>query len=104
MLDSTLGPEYTRENYILRDYLAADRTILSNERTFLSYLRTALTSFVVGASFIKFFDGHLVFFTLGWLFIPLGMCCAIFGVIRYRQMKRLILKAEKTKAVLENIA
>lgn len=103
MLDSTLSPDFQKENFILRDYLAADRTILSNERTFLSYLRTALTSFVVGASFIKFFDGDIVFFTLGWLFIPLGMCSALFGVIRYRQMKRLILQAEKGKPSIEKI-
>jgi len=39
---------------ILRDHLAADRTILANERTFLAYIRTALTLFVAGLSFIHF--------------------------------------------------
>ena len=33
---------------ILRDHLAADRTVLANERTFLAYIRTTLTLFVAG--------------------------------------------------------
>jgi len=31
---------------VLRDHLAADRTILANERTLLAYIRTALTFFI----------------------------------------------------------
>jgi len=39
---------FRRDELILRDVLAIDRTILSNERTVLAYLRSALTLFIVG--------------------------------------------------------
>lgn len=48
--------EKYRDPMILRDQLAMDRTILSNERTFLAYTWTALSIVVVGASFIKFLE------------------------------------------------
>ena len=34
------------KNAVIRDHLAAQRTLLANERTFLAYIRTALTLFV----------------------------------------------------------
>ena len=51
------------DQLILRDHLAADRTILANERTFLAYIRTALTLFVAGLSFVhlkQFFTSYIV--------------------------------------------
>jgi len=78
---------------ILRDHLAIDRTVLANERTFLAYIRTALTLFVVGASLIKFFDSPTAT-VLGWIFIPIGLVVLAFGISRYRHMKALIHKAE----------
>ena len=52
----------------IRDQLAADRTILANERTLLAYLRVALTLFVAGVSFIKFFESRILMI-LGAAFI-----------------------------------
>lgn len=97
MLDSTLTPEFTREDFILRDYLAADRTILANERTYLAYMRTAFTAFILGASFIKFFPESFFITYLGWMAILLGFVTLGFGMVRYKQIKRLILDAEKRK-------
>jgi len=78
---------------ILRDHLAIDRTVLANERTFLAYIRTALTLFVVGASLIKFFDS-LPATVVGWVFIPIGLAVFAFGISRYRHVSALIHKAE----------
>jgi len=66
----------------LRDYLAIDRTVLSNERTLLSYMRTSLAMVAVGASAIKFFDS-LALDVMGWLFIVLGVLVVAYGVRRF---------------------
>ena len=69
---------------ILRDHLAADRTILANERTFLAYIRTALTFFVAGVSFVKFFD-ELALEVVGYLFIPVAIAFVIVGALSFRK-------------------
>ena len=84
---------------ILRDVLAADRTQLANERTLLAYMRTALTLFIAGVSFIQFF-GHQAIVITGWIFIPIGIAVAVIGLRRYYRMKkpidRLKQKTEET--------
>ncbi|MEC4685061.1 MAG: DUF202 domain-containing protein [Nitrospirota bacterium] len=84
----------SREHLFLRDHLAAQRTTLANERTFLSYVRTALTLLVAGVSFIKFF-GSVVIQVLGWILIPLGLFTLVKGVISFRRMARRIEEEEK---------
>lgn len=79
--------KYNPDDMILRDHLALDRTILANERTLLAYVRTAFTVFVVGLTFIKFFD-DLFFIMVGFLFIPLGLLVFVIGIRKYRQMER----------------
>ncbi|MFZ5980150.1 MAG: DUF202 domain-containing protein [Candidatus Zixiibacteriota bacterium] len=78
-----------RSEMILRDFLAIDRTILANQNTFLAYLRTALTLFVAGITFIRFFDVMLIEI-IGWIFIPIGLITFIVGFIRYNK-KRVVL-------------
>ncbi|MGN0027609.1 MAG: DUF202 domain-containing protein, partial [Clostridium sp.] len=34
---------FKKEEMILRDFLAADRTLLANERTLLAYIRTGIS-------------------------------------------------------------
>ena len=82
------GPysRFAKEDLILRDYLAADRTVLANESTFLAYVRTALTFFIAGVTFIRFFDSLLIE-VVGWLFIPLGIAIFALGLWRYKRMK-----------------
>ena len=70
----------------LRDYLAIDRTILSNQNTFLAYVRTALTLFVGGLTFIKFFDQPIIAY-IGWVFVPLGLATFLIGAIRYNRIR-----------------
>lgn len=82
-----------KEHLFLRDHLAAQRTILANERTFLAYIRTALTLFVAGVSFIKFFDS-VVIELLGWILVPFGIFVLIKGVVSFREMKQTIREEE----------
>ncbi|HDH04295.1 MAG TPA: DUF202 domain-containing protein [Nitrospirae bacterium] len=81
------------DNPVLRDHLAAQRTLLANERTYLAYIRTSLTLFVAGVSFIKFF-GNIVYEIIGWMLIPLGILVLIKGIISYIKMKRVIIEEE----------
>jgi putative membrane protein len=76
-----------RSRMILRDYLATDRTSLANQNTFLAYIRTALTLFVAGITFIRFFD-ILIVEIIGWAFIPIGIVTFIVGLIRYIHLRR----------------
>ena len=77
--------ELYKEELILRDFLATDRTILANERTFLAYMRTMLALIVAGISFVKVFEDPIVH-VVGWIFIPLGILTLVMGIIRYRTM------------------
>lgn len=70
----------------LRDYLATDRTKLANQNTFLAYIRTALTLFLGGLTFVKFF-GSTVITTLGWIFVPIGVGTFVVGLIRYNRLR-----------------
>ena len=82
---------------ILRDHLAADRTILANERTFLAYIRTALTLFVAGLSFVhlkEIFSSHIVE-VIGIIFILLGIATFFVGLFRYKRMQALIRKIKQ---------
>ena len=68
---------------ILRDRLAIDRTRLSNERTLLAWLRTALMTLVSGITMIKLFEGVVSMEVLGGVLIPLSLVGAVWGTHRY---------------------
>ena len=71
---------------ILRDHLAADRTVLANQTAFLAYIRTALTFFVAGVTFIRFFDVSVVEI-IGWVFIPASVLTFWLGLFRYNRLR-----------------
>ena len=75
---------------LLRDYLAIERTVMANERSFLACLRTSLSLVVAGASFIKF-SGYRVLEAVGWGLIPLGLALLSIGVRRFLRMRRVIM-------------
>ncbi len=79
---------------ILRDYMAIERTVMANERTFLSYIRSALGLFIGGASFIEFFDSTLMQI-VGWIFMPAGILVFLLGLKKYQKIKDVIRGAEK---------
>ena len=74
-------------DWIVRDYLAAERTDLAIDRTLLSYIRTGMTVIIVGISLIKLFSEnylHLIGFTL--IFIAGGLI--IIGFFRTKKQKK----------------
>lgn len=81
--------EVDKSHLILRDFLAIDRTVLANQNTFLAYLRTALTLFVAGLTFIRFFD-HSVVVIIGWIFVPLGIITFAVGLLRYNRLRKVL--------------
>jgi putative membrane protein len=84
---------HEKEGKILRDYLAIDRTILANETSFMSYVRTALTLIAAGATVIKFFDNPAMQI-LGWAFVIVGGWLAFHGYNRYRQVDNIMHKVK----------
>lgn len=80
---------FRQEEMILRDYLAADRTSLANERTLMSYVRTALAFFIGGASALHFLDS-LATDVLGVILIALGTLTFAAGGWRYIWYRRRI--------------
>jgi putative membrane protein len=86
---------FEREELIVRDYLAADRTALANERTFLAYVRTALGIAAAGGSLIHFLDS-LAWDVLGVLLLVMAVFTLAWGVYQFRhynhRLKHVLLK------------
>jgi putative membrane protein len=84
-MDTNPYQRFNRDELILRDELAIDRTLLANERTVLSYLRGAITLVIAGVTFIHFVeDGFLR--VIGVVLVPLGFLAGVVGILRYRRM------------------
>ena len=80
---------FLKEELILRDELAIDRTLLANERTLMAYVRLAITLVIAGVSIIHF-AMEKWFETIGFLCVPVGIAAAFFGWYRYQKMERQI--------------
>lgn len=78
---------YYKDKLSLSEQLALDRTILANERTFLSYMRTSLTIFVVGISFIELLDSPIIEI-IGVIFLPIALSIFILGVKIYLKIRK----------------
>src|SRR5262249_12107356 len=78
--------KFRGQSLSLNDYLAIDRTVLANERTLLSYTRTALTMLVIGGTCIKVFDSHWIE-VVGIIFLALSLMTFIVGWRRYHRMR-----------------
>ena len=74
---------YENEKMILRDCLAADRTLLANERTYLAYLRTVVNLLAAGVGIIKYVDSGLLLQALGWIFVAGSLATFYFGTKRF---------------------
>jgi len=90
-----------RKEMILRDHLAAARTVLANERTILAYLRTALATIAAGVGLIELTTTPAMQ-TVGWILLPVGAACLVIGVIRYLQFKQYISKLTRAENELES--
>jgi putative membrane protein len=80
---------FAAEELIIRDLLAVDRTEMANERTLLSWVRTALALALAGASCVHFIGG-VGATILGSVLIALAVGCMVFGGMRYAKVKRMI--------------
>lgn len=94
MFTKHLYGKFIEKDLPLGDQLAAARSILANERTYLSYQRTAITILIAGLTFIRFFD-VLWIEIIGWSFLPAAVITILLGTFRYRKMSDLINKMEK---------
>ena len=74
-----------RDDLILRDVLAIDRTILANERTLLAYFRTMLALFAAGGSLIHFVQATWAL-VVGWAVLVGALLLFGVGVWRYRRV------------------
>lgn len=95
--------QFDKDELILRDYLAIDRTILANQNTLLAHVRTALTLVVSGVSFIHFFDLGLIEM-IGWVLIPIGFLIFLIGLNNYYRITSQLetLKRDRLLEVKEN--
>ena len=78
------------DQMILRDHLAYDRTVLANERTLLSYMRTSIALFAAGGTLLKILHDEPAMVHLGIILLGLGSLFALVGVIRFLQVKKRI--------------
>ena len=76
-----------KEEMILRDHLALERTKLANERTLLSYLRTSLYLFLGGLALLGMTD-VVKMRNLGFASIFLSVVFLLIGIYRYYQLKK----------------
>jgi putative membrane protein len=76
-----------KEEIILRDHLALERTKLANERTLLSYIRTSLYLVLGGIAFLGMRDLEEIK-KLGYFSISLAIVILIIGITRFLQLKK----------------
>ena len=76
-----------KEKIILRDHLALQRTKLANERTLLTYVRTALYLIIAGIAFLgmKDFEGMPY---IGITCLVVSVLILIFGFVRFSQLRK----------------
>jgi len=96
--------EFKREDMILRDWLALDRTVLANKRTFLAYSRTAIAMAVLGIAFVKLI-GHQFFVISGFALILSGVVVFLVGLREYevnnKRFKKLVEKERAFEAQMD---
>ncbi len=80
-----------KEDIILRDHLAIERTKLANERTLLSYIRTTLYLILAGIAFLGMKDLEEIK-GLGYFSLSLSFIVLFIGILRFYQLKKHIIK------------
>lgn len=75
--------EMKKEDLILRDYLALDRTALANRRTLLSYIRTALGFFGTGVAGVKLISDWPAIYHLCVILMFLSPIVLVVGFVQF---------------------
>lgn len=76
-----------KEEIILRDHLAMERTKLANERTLLSYIRTSLYLILGGIAFLGMKDLAEIR-NFGYFSLVLSIIVLVIGITRFYQLKK----------------
>jgi len=86
-----------REKIILRDFLAMERTRLSNERTYLTYIRTGLYFLLGAGAMLRLIEFQEIRW-LGWASLAISVIMFLVGTFRFillrRQMRRFYTKKQ----------
>lgn len=86
--------ETSNKDLILREKLALQRTVLSNQTTLLAFLRTALYFSIAGLSTGNLLKIENSFF-IETSFYFLSFIILIFGIINFFKHKKMISESEK---------
>ncbi|MWB96674.1 DUF202 domain-containing protein [Flavobacterium sp. GA093] len=90
------------EKIILRDYLSLERTKLANERTLMSYIRSAFYLLLTGIALIQLDDFKNIKF-LGYISFGLAFIALIIGIYRFRKLnKQLMIFYDQIKDLEKN--
>lgn len=79
--------DYSRAEMILRDWLAMDRTVFAGNRTFMGYIRAAITLVIATLVFMAVFhqaSWHVLLYA-GFL---ISIMVLLAGVFQYRFIKQ----------------
>lgn len=79
---------YPPGDFLLRDWLAIDRTLLAAERTLLSWLRTALGLGLGGVTLARLFPDDPTMLVAAGLAIATGVVSSVAGAVRYLRIHR----------------
>jgi putative membrane protein len=85
----------------LRDYLAIERTILTNEGTVLAYIRTSLTIAVVGVTILNLYPENRNLQTIGIALASTAVIIFSVGLIRTLRMRKKINRFLKHREEVE---
>lgn len=87
LFEKTEAPFVNKEEIILRDYLALERTRLANERTLFAYIRTSLYLILAGLTLIQLNKyGSLEW--IGIISLVSSVAFLFIGIYRYRKLNR----------------
>lgn len=75
-----------KEEIILRDYLALERTRLANERTLLSYIRSSLYLLLGGIAFLQL-QGFGDLKWLGYVSLAFSGLFIVIGIARFHHLR-----------------
>lgn len=85
-----------KEDLILRDYLALERTRLANERTLMAYTRSSLYMLLGGIGVLQLVDFADLQW-IGYLSILLSIVFFVVGLFRFYKLKKRIAKYYQNK-------
>jgi putative membrane protein len=101
--EETIYQKFLAKDLILRDYLAIERTILTNQATFLAYIRTSLTMMVVGVTLFQLALKSMQLQYLGIFIAVLGFFVFVYGMWESWKMKKKINLFLQKKQEVESI-